>query len=285
MAKEILGDGWEIIPHGMSRYYSTDPALADNFIRATDSIREVLRRPQTRLYQRAISLGGRLVFNLAPFIDLYSEKVYGEPHPYIASMLPQMSEICEIPCNQLYKDLINRNHYKIKDSNLKYGEIQRIHDGTIYTSTGQFSYDRILSTVPLNFLLKAAGQDWPLKARDVWIYHIESDQIDLEGADEVLVADKEFAFYKCVRVGRHSYVFHCLDEVRTPEQYFGLFTNNRLSVLNSTKIAEAIPLSDGPPDLKELEERGIECIGSNAQWDDMVDASTCLFRILKMRAS
>jgi hypothetical protein len=288
IAKEILGDGWEIIPQGHSRYYSFDPALADNYIRVTDSIREIITTGmELRTLSRAFSFGGSLVWQPHGWLlDAYASKVYGEPHPILNKIFRQEIQVFGLRCNDLYKILMNRHISTIKESNVKYGEVVEITQDSIITTTGRFPYERILSTIPLDVLLKALKKPNDLKARDVWMYQVQTDALDFEGADEVLVLDEAFDFYKCYKLGKLDYQFFCLKEIRTPVEYFGAFTGGRLKVspVARTKVANAIPQSVNPPDLSLLEtEHRIQCIGSNAQWDDMIDINTCILRILKMR--
>ncbi len=288
IAKEILGDGWQIIPQGRSRYYSFDPALSDNYIRATDSIKEIIAlNGNLSTFTRAFSFGGVLSWHPHQWLlDAYATKVYGEPHPILRQVFKQEFQVFDLRGNDLYKILMNRHINRIKESNVKYGEVVGIQNGEITTTTGKFAYDRILSTIPLDVLLSCMKKEHDLKARDVWIYRVQTDQLDLEGANEVLVLDPAFDFFKCVLLDKNDYQFFCLNEIVTPMDYFGAFTNGRLKVssLGRTKVSNAIPLSVNPPDLSWLEkDHRIQCIGSNAQWDDMVDINTCILRILKMR--
>jgi hypothetical protein len=166
--------------------------------------------------------------------------------------------------------------------------VQEISDRTIKTTTGTFAYDRLISTIPLDALCGFLKRGNDLKARDVWVYQIQTDQLDFEGADEVLVVDGAFDFYKCYQIGRVDYQFFCLNEVLTPVEYFGAFTNQKLKVASTarTKVSNAIPMCVDPPNLQWLDtEYGIQCIGSNAQWDDMVDINTCISRVLKIRSA
>jgi hypothetical protein len=180
---------------------------------------------------------------------------------------------------------MNKHIATIKASNAKYGEVVEIRDGVVITTTGQFPYEKMLSTIPLDALLKCLRKEHNLVARDVWVYQIQTDKLDFEGADEVLALDEALDFFKCYKLSKVDYQFFCLKEIVTPLEYFGAFTEGRLKVspLARTKVANAIPVCVNPPDLKWLEDLNIQCIGSNAQWDDMVDINTCILRILKMR--
>lgn len=288
IAKEILGNEWEIIPQGRSRYYSFDPALADNFIAVTDSVKQIIRiGSEIRPFIRAFSFGGVLMWQPHDWIlEMYSKKLYGESNSIFKKLFKPKIDIFGLRCNDLYKILMNKHIQEIKKSNAKYGQIVEIKDGFIITTTGKFPYTNILSTIPLDALCKFMKVEMNLQARDVWTYKIETDQLDFEGADEVLVLDEIFDFYKSVKLSQFEYQFFCLNEIKTPVEYFGAFTNGKLrvSLLNSTKLINAIPMTDIPPNLSFFKDQNIECIGSNAQWDDMADVNTCIFRILKMKS-
>lgn len=288
IAKEILGNDWEIIPQGRSRYYSFDPALADNYIVSTDSVRQIINiGSEIKPFRRAFSLGGSLLWDSHDWIlEMYSQKLYGQSNSIFKKVFRTSIETFGLKGNDLYKILMNKHIQEIKKSNAKYGQVIEIRDGHIITTTGKFPYTKILSTIPLDALCKFLKVQMELKARDIWVYKIETDQLDFEGANEVLVLDQIFDFYKCIKLSQFEYQFFCLNEVKTPLEYFGAFTNNRLNFhsLDATRVASAIPMTDMPPDLAWLKDYNIECMGSNALWDDMVDISTCILRILKMRS-
>ena len=71
------------------------------------------------------------------------------------------------------------------------------------------------------------------------------------------------------------------DKLENPYQYFGKFLGYNLDLIEAARIVDAIPI--GPkPDLSELEGKGIYCVGSNAEYDDMMDISSSIFRILRL---
>lgn len=287
IAREILGADWTIIPHGMSRYYSYSPPLADNYIQVSDAVREIMRTPRTKVVRRAFSIGEHLHWIPHQWVlDLWTEKVYGEPHEYFHRLFGTELEVFEMGCDSLYRTLLARHTDEVRTNNQRYGEVCSIGGGEIRTSTGVVvPYSRIVSTIPLDVLIRAIEKDMmPLEASDMWIYMVATDQLDFEGADEVFVTDKIFDFYKVSVLGPSNYLFFCNAEIRDPVAYFGAFTNNRLQVPmeRRTQVHNAIPRGQ-VPNLKWLEnEFSIRCIGSNAEWDDMVDIGSCIGRILKL---
>lgn len=289
IAKEILGNDWEIIPQGRSRYYSFDPALADNYIMVSDAVREIINiGTEIKFIKRAFSLGGSLLWDKHDWmLDMYCQKIYEEPSFIFKTLFRPTVEIFNLRSNDLYRILMNKHIQDIKRANAKYGQILEIKDGHIITTTGKFAYSRALSTVPLDALCKFLKIDMNLKAKDTWVYKIETDQLDFEGANEVFVLDQVYDFYKCIQLSKFEYQFFCLNEIQTPFEYFGAFTNNKLkfSSLDATKVSNSIPIATILPDLSILKNNhNIECIGSNAQWDDMADIGSCISRILKMRS-
>ena len=65
LARDILGDGWTLIPVGRSRFYSFQPALADNYIAIDETINEYMKRFTflPLIHKTAFSLGGELTYN------------------------------------------------------------------------------------------------------------------------------------------------------------------------------------------------------------------------------
>ena len=289
LAREILGPSWTIIPHGSSRYYGFNPAIADDVISVsvdkTDF--ELLGTKAVRPFTRAFSLGGQL--NFAPtdwMYDLYTEKVYGAPSPHYKSVTPLWQAVSEMSASQLYQRLLQRHLPELTANMLKYGYIKTIANGVITTTTGMsLDYDRILSTIPLDALYNALGIVHQLQSKDVWVYNITTDQLDFEGAEQALVVDKEFDFYKVNQIGPMNYIFFCLEQVLTPTVYFGAFLGNKLRVENpaGTKHKSFIPIG-GPFTMGHLTALNIECVGSHAEWDDCVDVGTSLIRLLKIEA-
>ena len=56
---------------------------------------------------------------------------------------------------------------------------------------------------------------------------------------------------------------------------------NKFDILSATVVKKAIPLGD-PNKHKELEQYGITCVGSSAQWDDMMDVSSCIKKLMRI---
>lgn len=284
LAREILGSQWKIIPHGPSRYYSFNPAIADDFITVSAKTDfSLLGTSDIEPYTRAVSFGGELMFGAIKWTyDMYTAKVYEGGYGHLFSVTPPEQAVSIVKAGALYQRLLKKYMGELTESAIKYGNTIKIGNGTIVTSTTTLPYDRIVSTIPLDALYNALGIQHALTSRDAWVYHVSTDQLDFEGADQVLVADETYDFYKVNLISPNQYVFYCLREILTPTAYFGAFTNNRLTVQNpaGTRHMSFIPL-DGPVNPK-LEAHGISCIGSHAEWDDCVDIGTCIIRLTKL---
>lgn len=288
LAAEILGPEYAIIPHKASRYYSFKPALADDHFSISPRVDKVLLGSSiVRPYKRAISLGGQLFFTPPQWVqDSYTSRLYGEPHPYFDKIMQWDGAISDMRASELYKRLLNKYIETLTANMAKYGHIVGIADGRIKTSTGfTAEYDNIVSTIPLDALDKALGIDRTLHSLDAWCFHVKTNKLDFEGANQVLVADEVIPFYKVNKIGINDYVFYCLEPVQTPHTLFSAFTSNECEVVNpsGTLLKSFIPV--GTPDTQFYKRYNISCVGSHAEWDDLVDLSTCILRLLDIKTS
>ncbi len=275
IARDILGHDWQIISTGKSRFYGKIP-LADNHIVLDSTIDGVIRVDGRKILTRSISYGGNLHFWFQDWLKAkYLAKVYGEEYPRHFERLLQSSEsVSTMDGTALYASLKTRY-----ESELEPYKISEIKDGKITTDKGPIEFNNIISTIPLDALYGYISIKHSLQAKDVWVYHIISDRLDLEGSDQSLVADDGIDFYKVDALTKSDYAFYCLKEIITPHEYFRSFMPGCL-IANSTHISNYIPLGN-PIDQTKLKDHGIECIGSYAQWDDFADISSSIKRILK----
>jgi hypothetical protein len=291
IAKMILGSGWEWIPFKRSRYYSFDIPFGDNFIVCDKAIDDFIRGITINsaipiFYKRAFSYQGQLMFQELPIlIDPYLYKVYGENVPSIASkMVKTTFSVYPITAQMLYHQLED----KFKDNEIaagvqKFGAMKSIDfdQKVICCEHGNFEFDKLVYTIPLNAFLRLGGKSVDdLKARAVCYYLLETDSVDLEGAQQALVVDTNINFFKVVMYEKSRYIFWTFDALDNPHMYFGKFLNYRLDIIEAKRIDEAIPIGN-PPDLSWLP-KGIIGVGSNAQWDDFMDVSSCCKRLLRI---
>lgn len=285
IVKDILGEDWKLIPQGVSRYYSYPIALADDFITTTSRVGGYgnLLTPDKRIFKRAFSYGGQLIWAPLRWVaDTYTEKVYNEPIGAFLSVTEMECMASKTSCHELYGTLLEKYTGELTAAHQKFGTIVSIGDGKITTTETEVEYDEAISTIPLDALGEALGVRPNLLSKDAWVYHIKTNELDFEGADQIFVVDNESVFYKVNRISPIDYLFFCLDEVKTPMEYFGAFTNNNLMVMNQTFCESFIPIG-APPDLKKLtEDTNIRCIGMHAQHDALADIGACIVRVLRI---
>ncbi len=286
-ARHILGDGWKLIPFGRSRFYSTRPVLGDDFIVRSDEMDRLLSElefiPRTYQFTRAFSIAGQLVFSEQSFAkNVYLNKVFGDDaHPVAGSLTKMELPVYYTPTVELYLALLARYVDEIRESVRMHGKVVSISDHLIKTEKSALTFDKIISTIPLDALLAYTGKTLDLPARDVWYYHIKSSAVNLEGAREALVADNILDFFKATKVGPQEYLFHSLREIVTPGPYFAAVLGNNFEILNHTNIAKAIPIGT-PPNLSDLEAAGVYPVGDHGQWDHYMDISSCVNRLRKI---
>lgn len=290
IARRILGSNWTWLPFKRSRYYSFDIPYADTFITHSKDINDFMLElsPGNAVpifYKRSFSLQGQLMFQELPLlIDPYLSKVFGNEIPSFASKLLKTTfTVYPMTAPVLYHQLENSYlENEINGGIQKFGQVQKIDldKKTISCSKGIFEWDKIISTIPLNAFMKLCDKETLLKARPICCYYLVTDTVDLEGSDQALVVDKDIDFYKVQMLKKGHYVFYTFDALENAHQYFGKFLNYRLDIIDAKRIDEAIPMGE-PPDLKFLQDRGVVCVGSNAQWDDFSDVSSSIRRLLK----
>lgn len=286
LAKFILGSDWKIIPFHKSRFFSFNPALDDNFIirdsRLDPIIRDLGFNPSTlHLYNRYWSLGGELFKEWNK--DLYKGwlyKIFGSEAPpqsdvYWDGKLKPF--VYDIRVNQLYNSLMQKYMEEITEEAAK-GLVTEIGDHFIKRGNVKTDFDMALSTIPLDKLYELMGRRTNLKARTLHYLHVESKDLNFEGANQLLVVDQAIDFYKVTNIAPNRYLFYCHRDLVNPGMYLMNFMNN-FEILDGTSIDSVIPMG-GIPKL-DTEEKGIHCIGSSAQWDWCMDIGSCMIRIAK----
>ena len=287
LAREILGPSYKIIPFGKSRFYSFNPSLADNFIKMNKDTIEVVDKLMPsipRLYKRPFSLSGQLLYDKQAVIDLYLDKVHDNSVGVGNLLLDTTFMVHGVSCNALYSHLLLKYMGEIKDS-ISEGLSKPTRLAKDYAIFGghKIAYDNIISTIPLTVLYKLFSLSPLLDSKTVTIVKINSNNgcFDFEGANQVLIADSMFSFYKVVEINKNQYVFFFHEEVNDYAQYISAFSENQLKVERILEFKEYIP-ADDPPDIKFLEDFNIWCVGSYAQWDDFMTVSASIRRIFQL---
>lgn len=290
LARHILGPEWKLIPFKRSRFYSFTPALADDYIVSTPEVATVLSSlnflPLTRRYMKAFSYNGELIFSEQSFVNqLYNQKIFGlDAHPVAAVLTKTDLLTFKTTAGDLHDRLLDTYMNEIKTNQELYGDVINIdmNNRRINTSKGGLDYTKIVSTIPLTALRAYVGWSSDLPAANVWYYLVKTPSLNFEGANDVLVVDKAFDFFKVSHVGPQTYLFHCLRDLGNPGRYLGAFLNNNLEVQRQTQVTDALPL--GPP-----QSMGtfwdIDPVGCHGQWDYFMDVSSSIKRLLRLKSS
>jgi len=293
LAKEIFEDA-VIIPFGKSRFFYFAPPLADDFIIRSEKI-DPFMGPCLRQFfghlaaaplimKRVISLGGQLATDSIA-IKQYISKVYEDAPAYAHDLLKTEFATYPMTCHNLYRKLLAKYINALRAEVEVRGIPLKIDPGIVHCDLGTVEYDQIISTIPLDVLLELTGVFQSLSAHDEHCFHITTDALDFEGASQVLVADNPIGFHKVDKVGIYDYIFHNLGSIETPLPYFDAFiAPNRYRIAGETKMPKAIPKSPHAPRIPELKDKfKIDLVGSCAQWDDFMDISSCVWRLLQLK--
>jgi hypothetical protein len=292
LARAILGDSWQLIPFGRSRFYSHIPPLADDLITWSADIDEAIEQLGYSTVpvrcQRGYSYGGQLIFSDHSFAKTnYLTKLFGsDPHPGAEMLLRSDSMVYkDVITTRLYESLQNRFKLEINRGLQRYGNsIEAIDtkERIIITSAGKLGYSQIVSTIPLGALQDYCGNLGIYPGRDVWYYDVTTPSLNFEGAHQVFVADLPFDFFKVTNNGMNNYMFECLQDLGNPTQYLAAFLNDQLEIKNATSMQKAIPIGPPPP-IGAIEDNQIYPVGCHAQWDYFMNVSSSIKRLLRLR--
>lgn len=279
---------WQVIPFGRSRFFTFNPALDDNFIIRSDEIDEPVRdicriaTASTFVYRRAFDVSGVLFKKYDPGICLdWLGKVFGtrvppQAEPYMNNRLDHT--VYDIRVNQLYQSLLERYLPELKAEHVK-GKVTEIGSHYFVRAGKKEEFDNSINTIPLSALNSLMGLEQELPSKPVHFCHIQTKNLDFEGFNQTLVADRNFSFYKVTNIAPERYLFYFHEEVPNLGPYLMALVND-FDILDGTSINEYLPL--GPtPKLDHLEKMGIYSVGSYAQWDWCMDVSSCITRLVR----
>lgn len=287
LAKYILGDDWTIIPFGRSRFYSFMPALADNFIindpKITDLIENLGGKPRYP-YQIRYSIQGELMPFSISICDAWLDKVFkGNPPPHATAYYKSRQNffVYDLRVNKLYQDLQSRYRVELTDRS-KIGDVTEIGDHFIRIGNTKHDFEQCVSTIPLHALLPLCNMNGvSLERSPMWMFHIQTNDLDFEGSNQVFVVDQAMDFYKVARIREDRYLFYCNREISQPGPYFMNFMPKGFDIIDGTMIPDAIIMDNKPKvDLGRL---GITCVGSYAEWDWCADVGSCIMSLLRYR--
>jgi hypothetical protein len=287
LAREILGEQWLVVPFSRSRFYSFKPALADNFIIRDDRIDDVIEHLGGKIsfiYKTLYSLNGALLPPDDNIINAWSNKLFDDDAP--SQALPCIKSrgdhfIYNIRINQLYNQLQQKYVQKLVDSS-KRGPISEIGDHYLIWGGQRIDFDHMISTIQLSKLFELTNTPRiKLPTKQIWYYHIETNELNFEGANQVLVLDNLIDFFKVSNIAKNRYLFYLLRDIPVPGPYFMQFMQ-QFDLIDGTTITEAIPAGQ-KPDLTLFNKLGIECIGAMAEHDYFMDLGSCLVKLLRYK--
>lgn len=289
LACKILGPEWNLIPFKRSRYFTFETPYSDNYIKYDnniDNFMQTLCPNSPKLLRKCpFSYQGMLMYQELPMcIQPYLNKVYDQDVPTLASSLLKTTfTTYNVTAKELHDRLYNEAKNAINTGKDVFGELELIdlQQHKIKTSKGSFEYDKITSTIPLNALYKFCNVSGELKSRHVCFYTIQAPSVDLEGADQSYVSDLNMLFFKVQKLSKDVYLFWTFDIIENPFSYFGQILGYQIDIIEARRIDDVIPLGN-PPDLSLFETNGVYCVGSNAQWDDFMDVSSSIRRLLRL---
>ena len=283
--------GFKIVPLGKSRYFQFEVATCDDYIfchkEIDDAMSEISSLSNVAampiLFKRALSYGGQIIFHKQEgFLNAWIEKVYGSGANSLTSKLIKFDGfVYNVAATDLFKSLESRCKPDFKDFITSGDKLIRIdiNNRVIHTEKHDLEYDNIINTIPLDAFLRFCGIEPELDKKDLHTFVVETNELDFEGASELLVVDQNIDFFKCTRIAKKAYQFYSTSEIMNLPQYLNLLMNN-YDILSATVVRDAIPL--GEYEYNKLEDNGIYCVGSNAQWDDMMDLSSCILKIVRI---
>lgn len=283
IAKDIFPD-YQILPIGKTRFYRYDIATCDDYIVYDKKIDQYMtdrwKSPLPPIYfKRAYSISGKIIYNTnLPYIDQWLQKVYGDDQPQIAEDWMQdgfvyptrgtdMFQKLETDCLKSVREFISS-----KDQVLSIDAQNKI----IRTEHKELEYDKIISTIPRNYLFLLLGIKAELSKQNLYTFVVKTNDLNFEGASELLVVDNEIDFYKCTNLGNETYQFFTNVDIQDITGYLQNFISN-FNLIKGTCIIDAVYKGD-PHDA--LIPDDIKCVGASACWNDLIDLRMSIRQLL-----
>jgi len=285
LAKEILGSGWVVVTFSRSRFFSYAPPLDDNYIVRDEKIDDFMMHLGANpnyMYRIAYSVMGQLEPHNRILGDVWLGKVFGtDPPPHAAIYMQSRTGffVYDLHINKIYEALQNKYGKELKEN--AEPTVTKIGDHYYEAGGKKYDFDTAISTIPINKLMELCGISARLETKQVWYYHIKTPDLNFEGANQVLVTDPEYAFYKVNNIAPNRYMFYCLQDIPIPGQYFMQFMN-RLDLLDGTTIEGVIPIGSKPT-VNTINNLGITCVGAHAEHDWCADVGSNIMRLLRIK--
>lgn len=287
MARDLLGSDWKLVPFYKSRYYTFNPAIADNFIIRHEAIDDYVQRFSSSkavfFYKRSYSFLGDIIGYDRSLSLRWESKIFGNNRPLHSEFYWKNQEnvpIYDVRINQIYSQLLEKYKDEL-ESTSSLGLITEIGDHYFVRNGVKNDFSEVINTIPLNALCSLYKINCNLPSVDMHVAHIATDSLNFEGNNQLFVVDENIDFYKVICVGKNSYVFYFAKYVPNLGAYLMNFMNS-FDIIEGTKIAESIPAGQIPK-VKQLEDNNIFSVGDSAQWDWCMDLGSCLLRLMQYR--
>lgn len=287
LARKILGSSWKIVPFYRSRFFSFNPALDDNFIIHDKQIEPFIKDLYGRNlpvfpYKRGWSISGQIIGQYdAGLCNDWLNKLFGQavpPQSEIYHRDRMVLSVYDLRVNQLYQSLVNEYLEELKAESEK-GEITEVGQHYFVRNGHREDFDHAVSTIPLHALCDLMKSPVELPTKTIHYLHIETEHLNFEGFNQLLVVDNFFSFFKATNIAPNRYLIYCHEDIPSPGIYF-MSLIPKFDIIDGTTLEKALPL--GPtPKLDNLENAGIYCVGSYAQHDWCMDVGSCIMRLLR----
>ena len=294
LARKLLGPSYTIIPFYKSRFFTFNPPLDDNFIICNDNIDYIIKNVFSNLrkfvYRRRYSFEGNILSYNKNVCENFVYKVFGYDIP--GQVIPYLSkstvfgdpstndfEVYDLRCNNIYAELMQEYKEEI-ERGLALGPVTYLNKEIVELGGKKLEYSQIVNTIPLNAFCDLAKTPQNLKAKPVSFLHIETESLNFEGCNQLLVADAGLAFYKVTNVAKNRYLFYFIEEVFNPGIYLMPIIPGPFDVLDGTRVDNYIPLGQLPSNNFS----NVVHVGSYAEWDWCVDIGSCILRLAKIKS-
>lgn len=292
IARHILGSSYKIINAGGSRFYKYNPALADNFIRCapelyeySSTIKSLGVDGERHNYKCCWSFSGEMIKGYDSILCskwIHKMNINMSNHANILMKNRMEFDVHNTRVTDLYKNLASSYSDKLNEFDIS--NIKSIGDHVLNMKDGRIlEFDKCISTIPLNDLYKLRNDDDKLESSDVTAVLLESDDINMEGFNQMFVVDDSIPFYKVIQVKPRHYVFYFTGKIEFPAMYIGMCVDS-FDLISGMFIKNYIPSGEL---LKHdsLKKDGIIPVGMHSQWDIGMDISSCIYRIIKLSSN
>ena len=291
LARHILGSDYKIIKSGPSRFYSVNPASADNFIHSSTLLKPFEKQLgelgvdlSKHQYKCCWSVGGHLLGHFDKMhCAFWLSKIFGFKIPsHLELVYPNrmIFDVYGTRVNQLYVSLYNKYRTEL-DNAPKISDVKSIIDHQItFTNGNIIDYNKCVSTIPLDDLYDLLKYQFPLDGVDVSAILLKTTSLDFEGYNQLWVVDPQISFFKATKVSDDDYIFYFIGKINNPGLYLTPYIND-FDLISGFYYKNYIPAGT-TADTKWLLEHDIITLGMSAQWDAAMDISSCFHRLLKI---